>query len=244
MLTQHLTPCPNHSTLRHQEASDSVQFSVYDQGNIRWLGTADGAIQAAVNLDDPATPVLSYIRAMLSGLALTPRIERVLDLGYGGGTLARSIRANVPGARVTSIECNHTVVSIAHRWLGGVAPERVLMTRAETFLAQPQLPADAIFCDLHARDTAVNPITQQAFHDAAYRNLADNGVYVLNLLPRNTRDAVNLIKPVRARFAQMWISPVADCQNLIIFARKQPLSEMNLDAPYADCWRDALRTVH
>ncbi len=244
MLANHPTPDTRVATVRHREVSDGVQYAVYDQGDIRWLGTSDGAVQAAVQLSAPTTPIMQYIRTMLSGLALTPRVDRVLDLGYGCGTLASSVRTAFPNARIVSVDSSHAMVTLAHRWLGGAAPERILMTRAERFLSQPQLPVSAIFCDLHAGRSEGSPILDDAFHASAARALKEDGVYVLNLLPRDEADAVALLKPIRSHFPHLWLSPVIGCQNLVVHARKTACKGVNRAAPFADVWTPALLSHH
>lgn len=237
MLVSHNTPNRAHATLVHSQVSCGIAWQLYDQGPIRWLETQDGAVQAAIDRSNPDIPVMSYIQAMLSGLALAPNPRRMLDLGYGGGTLARSLRIACPDSRVLSVEQNHAVVDIAHRWLGGDVPKSVLMTRAERLIAQPQHPVDVVFSDLHAGGAETGEVHGDAFHAAVADRLGNDGVYILNLLPRDNRDAVSLLQPLRRHFPHCWLSTVPGCQNLVVFARTQPISTLNLSAPHAEIWQ-------
>ncbi|MEM6986407.1 MAG: methyltransferase [Pseudomonadota bacterium] len=239
MFSNHLVPDPARARLRHRVASHGAHYAVYDQDKTRWLGTQDGAVQAAIHLDQPDEPALNYVRTMLSGLALTERPRRVLDLGYGVGTLRRHIQHTVPRVRVVSVECNHAMVHIGHRWLGGADARHVVMTRAEQLLNQPMTPFDVIFCDLHTPDAAQNPVSDRHFHEAVAAQLNADGVYVLNLLPKDQADAVALLRSLRGAFGYLWLHPVTGTQNLVVHARKAPVRALNADAPFAAAWHDA-----
>lgn len=237
MFANPFTPNSRSAVVHHSETSGGVEYAVYQQAATRWIGTGDGAVQAAIQLDEPDAPALRYVRTMLSGLTLTPSPARVLELGYGAGTMRRALQRATPGARIVSVECNHTVVDIGHRWLGGVAKHRVVMARAERFLRQPQAAFDAVFCDLHTPPGDASPIVDAGFHAMVYARLDEDGVYVLNLLPRDREDALALVQCVRAHFDHIWLQAVPDSANVVLHARKQPLVRLNPDAPYAAAWR-------
>ncbi|MEM7377746.1 MAG: hypothetical protein AAF460_09600 [Pseudomonadota bacterium] len=231
-------PDTNQATLVHREASENAEWRVFEQAQWRWLGTPDGAIHAAIDRRAPRTPVLGYIRTMLSGLCLAEPPERVLDLGYGCGTLVSALQQHLPNTRVTSVEQDHAVVRIAHRWFGGEHPDHVVMATAEQYVHRSHVPSDAVFCDLHSTRDGLGPVADPAFHDALAGHLADDGVCIVNLLPADQRDAIALVGAIRAAFAHVWLATVPGCQNLVVFARHRACAAPDSRSPFARYWCD------
>ncbi|MEM9603222.1 MAG: hypothetical protein AAGA11_10195 [Pseudomonadota bacterium] len=231
-------PDTNRATLVHQEAGESAEWRVFEQARWRWLETPDGAIHAAIDRRTPDTPALGYIRTMLSGLCLAERPLRVLDLGYGCGTLAGALRQHVPDACVTSVEREHAVVRIAHRWFGGTHPDHVVMASAERYVHRSQAPSDAVFCDLHSTRDGSGPAADPAFHGVLAEHLGEDGVCVVNLLPTDQRHAIALVGAVRAAFAHVWLATVPGCQNLVVFARQRACAAPDPRSPFARYWCD------
>jgi precorrin-6B methylase 2 len=132
--------------------------------------------QAVLDRDDPFRLVLPYTRAAAVGLALPPRLGRVLHVGLGGGTMARVVRHVAPEARQRAVEPYAAVVEAARRWFALPEDLEVLLGHAPAALDRVG-PHDLVFWDAFTCDGAPVPLLDPA---AARRALEPRGWLVVN----------------------------------------------------------------
>ena len=83
-------------------ASDGVQISEKD--GVRYLHLGSDTIQSGMRLNAPDELELSYTRSMLAFLLFVPEPQRVVNIGLGGGSLAKWIRKHLRGAQQVVLE--------------------------------------------------------------------------------------------------------------------------------------------
>lgn len=108
--------------------------------------------------------------------ALAPADAHVLDLGGGTGALSSAVLSELPGARVTVLDVDPSMLTEARRRLAGFG-DRVAFQQASFF--DPLPGADAVVASLalhHVHDLATKTVLYRAIRDV----LSSRGV-MLNL---------------------------------------------------------------
>jgi spermidine synthase len=84
--------------------------------SFRLRSGAINALQSCMEKADHDRLVFEYSRAVMAGLLITPRPERMLVLGLGGGSIPRVLRALHPKADIDVVEIDPAVVQVAEQW--------------------------------------------------------------------------------------------------------------------------------
>ncbi|HVQ62500.1 MAG TPA: hypothetical protein VMS53_10480, partial [Burkholderiales bacterium] len=93
-------------------------IEIVEEDGVRVLQIGGRAIQSAMRLNAPDTIELDYVRAMMAFLLFFPEPRDVLMVGLGGGSMARFVHGRMPRTRVTVVEINPGVVTVARKYFG------------------------------------------------------------------------------------------------------------------------------
>ena len=159
-------------------------IEVVDDVDARALYFGSSARQSAMSREEPHRLVLSYTRAMLSGLLFTPEPRSALVLGLGGGSLPRVLLHVFPACRVDVVEKRVKVVQVAHEYfhLARSARLRTHVCDAEVFLREePGRTYDLVLVDLHDRNGPAPLVAEAGFVASCARRVAARGVLATNL---------------------------------------------------------------
>lgn len=75
------------------------------------------ARQSCIEKDAPASKlVFGYTQRIFDALQFVPKVERVLVIGIGGGSIPMAIRSVYPGAHVDAVELDQEVINVAERY--------------------------------------------------------------------------------------------------------------------------------
>ncbi len=174
-----------------QEVESPYQYiQVAEAHGVRSLYLNDGyAVQSVLPLDGSL-----YLNGVWGYYALAPawtthgHPQRILLLGLGGGTSARTFRRLLPEAHITGVELDPEVVELGRRWFELPADMRVLQGDARAALETPPIStevAEADRYDLVVIDAFQFPYipfqlcTVEFFQEVA-AHLAPGGAVVLN----------------------------------------------------------------
>ncbi len=199
---------------------------IHERGQERVL-ESDRIRQAAVRLTD-GEPALPYIRWSAMAFVLNPRIERMLVLGLGGGTVAGYLQRRVPALRVDAVDIDPVIPEVARKYLL-FAPrpdDRVFVADARSFLRGSDERWDLIFCDTYIGLSVPFHLTTVQFLDEAKRHLTPDGVFMLNLAA-GLSDPFSqaMYNTVRDRFRSVYLFRVrgkANVANVVVLATDQP----------------------
>ncbi|HEU5282814.1 MAG TPA: hypothetical protein VFU53_03290, partial [Burkholderiales bacterium] len=79
------------SRLRRRSTGGDGQVQISEQDGVRYLHLGTDTVQSAMRLSHPDELVLSYTRSMLAFLLFAPDPRRIVNIGLGGGSLAKWI---------------------------------------------------------------------------------------------------------------------------------------------------------
>ena len=165
-------------------------IEIVEEGGVRVLQIGGNAIQSAMRLDAPDRIELDYVRAMMAFLLFHPDPRDVLMVGLGGGSMARFIHQRMLQTRVTVVEINPGVVTVARRYFHFPEEDaRLEIVIGDGAEVVPQRPAS---CDLLVVDGFVNgspakDLCAQSFYGSAFAALRPGGAMVANFMSDDKR---------------------------------------------------------
>lgn len=200
------------------------EIEIVEEDGVRVLQIGGNAIQSAMRLDAPDRIELDYVRAMLAFLLFCPRPRDVLAIGLGGGSMARFIHQRMPGTRVTVVEINPGVVTVARKYFHFPEEDaRLAIVIGDGAEVVPQRPAS---CDVLVVDGFVNgrpakALCTPSFYDSTVAALRPGGVLVANFMSDDKR-IETCCKRIETSFGRRPVLLLAEEEdNIIAFALRE-----------------------
>ena len=119
---------PAEARVIHQERSLYQTILVEKNGSrvcLKFKVRRNQRSQSCIDQRRPQEMVFAYTRMMMAALLLNPSPRRVLVVGLGGGTLPTALARIYEQATIDAVEIDPAVVSVAERFFGFVASDRV-----------------------------------------------------------------------------------------------------------------------
>jgi spermidine synthase len=201
------------------------RFAVLEYQGLRWIRAADGSIQSMLLLDDPAYPVLGYVKALLCSLLFVPHPRNLLNLGLGSGAIERFMQARQPDLSICSIEPEADMISLSKEYFYIDEDYPVREQTAENFLAENQQQFDIILCDIHPKPGDINPILNDLFFQDMTRALSTRGIAAINFLPIVEQDIVAMLLRLRRSFTHVALFDVPSQQNIVLYCSNSQFPE-------------------
>jgi spermidine synthase len=165
-------------------AFNTIQVFEDEPRHLRYLAFGTGTTtQSVVKLGDPTHLELAYAPVMVTGLALTPKAQRVLIVGLGGGSLPMFFRHYYPDLEIDVVELDPAVASVARRFFEfrEDAKLRVHVQDGRRFIEECRRPYDVIFLDAYGADDIPYSLITQEFLRAVRRAVAPGGLVTANI---------------------------------------------------------------
>lgn len=230
--------------LRRRPAADSVHIS--EEDGIRYLHLGSDTIQSGMRLADPTELVLSYTRSMLAFLLFMPQPPaRLVNIGLGGGSLAKWIHRHLRATQQVVIELDPRVIAYARHYFHLPPDDRrlkVIEGDGAAWIGAHPACCDTILVDGYDGRAQASELSDDAFYAAAAAALDPGGILVVNLWGNDRRFDANLQRIQRHFDGRVCCVPAAQRGNVAVLAfRDQPLGtrwqELRARA-------DALQAVH
>ena len=139
---------PEQSQVLHSELVDGQLIEVREFENYRWLQLGGRSIQGLMDVDTPDQILLPNIQALLTTLLVCPEANRLLNLGFGCGSIERFFNAKLPELEITSLESNATVIRLAREFFFIADDNQIVNAAAEEYLEKETASYDIILCDI------------------------------------------------------------------------------------------------
>ena len=191
---------------------------IEDCGPLRYLHFDLDNVQSVMRLDDPDALCLAYTRKMMAFLLFNSEPRRILQLGLGGGSLAKFCYRHLPDASITVLEIDSHVLALREEFK--VPPDdqrfRVVQGDGVEYVAGRTPRSDIIILDACDR-TGISPtLAAPDLYSNLRRHLTVGGVLVVNMCGDES-DVENHIARIRGVFGQRLIAlPAREDGNLIV----------------------------
>jgi spermidine synthase len=177
-----------------------------------------------MRIADPEDLVLSYTRTMLSFLLFAPEPRRVVNIGLGGGSLAKWLYRNLPRAQQVVVEVNPRVIACARQYFH-LPPDgsrlQVIEGDGAQWIARHVDCTDVVLVDGYDGQAQAAELATRAFYADAARSLHAHGVLAVNLWGNDRRFDDYLQRIEGAFGGQVCCVPAAQRGNIIVLAFKQ-----------------------
>ncbi|MES2102595.1 MAG: transferase [Pseudomonadota bacterium] len=187
------------------------------------------AIQSEMHLDHPDHLTLAYTKAMMGFLLFNSKPALIAMIGLGGGSLAKYCYRHLPQARIIAVDNDPQVIALRDAFYipGNDARLQVLCQDGVEMVAQANAEYDVLMVDGFDKQGQPPPLCSQAFYDACFHSLAQDGIMAVNLLG-DRQDVELYVDRIHRSFDGAVIAiEVPDSNNKIVFACKGAL----LDCP-------------
>ncbi|MDR1945957.1 MAG: fused MFS/spermidine synthase [Desulfovibrio sp.] len=185
------------------------------------LASDPGSAQSAMYTDDPVALVFAYTRFYALPFALKPDARRILMLGGGGYSVPKYLLADKSGAAsgdisLDVVELDPGMTATARKYFRAPLDDarmRVLHEDARAFINRTAAalpdgrpgPYDLIFADIfNSWYTVPFHVGTRQAAAGIRRLLADDGVFMMNIITAVSGDKGRLLRSIRGAFAESF----------------------------------------
>ncbi len=217
--------------LRHWHFDQNEIVITEDRG-VRLLHRGGGAIQSAMRLSAPDALELHYTRAMMAFLLLHPSPVSVLQIGLGGGSMAKFLYRHFPVLHITTVELDPRMAQAAWEHFGLPArDDRLEVLFGDGAQHVPAHPdsCDVLLLDAFEDSQQVSALTTEDFYQSAFKALRPGGILVANFMSGD-RKLGRWQRHMEQAFAGRVLRLQAlDQVNTILFALREGPTRIGLD---------------
>lgn len=223
----HLDLIASHVLFEQTQANGTLR--VCENNTHRWLDFGTEFTQTVMHRALPARLELQYTQAMTLAFALNPNAERLLNLGAGCGAFERFFTAYLPAIEIDSIESEAAVIRIAQDYFALPSPHSIKQGIADSFVRNYNGAVDIVLCDLHDGNKQPHCLTGPQFYQDLRNCMKNDGVLVINLLPKTEHDLIDSLKALRNAFKWQYLLDWDDIGNVLLFAQaEQPANKSQI----------------
>ena len=141
--------------------------------------------ESSMKLSDPGALTVDYTRLMTVGLAYAPKVERILEIGLGGGRTISYLKAALPDTAILAVEIDKDVVDLAKKYFQfkESATLRAVVADGRSFLMRDKDQWDIILIDAYRGPFVPFHLLTKEFYTLVKSRLAPGGVVVQNIEP-------------------------------------------------------------
>jgi spermidine synthase len=217
----------SHSELLQQLIDGSyLKPFIEDCGPLRYLHFHLDNVQSAMRIDDPYALCLAYTRKMMAFLLFNSAPRRILQLGLGGGSLAKFCYKHLPDAVLTVVEIDRDVLALRDEFQVPADDERfrVVEGNGAEYINQAGPRDDVVIVDACDRDGLSPTLLASELYWNLRRRLTLNGVLVVNICGDEDEVESHMAR-MRGVFGQQRLItlPAREDGNLIVMGfRREP----------------------
>ena len=141
--------------------------------------------ESSMRLSDPGALTVDYTRYMTLGIAYPPKLERILEIGLGGGRTVSYLKAALPDTAILAVEIDKDVVDLAKKYFKFTesASLRTVVSDGRSFLIRDSDKWDVIMIDAYRGPFVPFHLLTKEFYTLVKSRLAPGGVVVQNIEP-------------------------------------------------------------
>ena len=141
--------------------------------------------ESSMKLSDPGALTVDYTRLMTIGVAYAPKVERLLEIGLGGGRTVSYLSAALPDTAILAVEIDKDVVDLAKKYFKftETARLRTVVADGRAFLIRDRETWDVILIDAYRGPFVPFHLLTKEFYTLVKSRLSPGGVVVQNIEP-------------------------------------------------------------
>ncbi len=141
--------------------------------------------ESSMSLTDPGALTVDYTRLMTLGVAYPPKVDRILEIGLGGGRTVSYLKAFMPDTAILTAELDKDVVELAKKYFGyrETASLRTVVSDGRAFLIKDTEKWDIILIDAYRGPFVPFHLLTKEFYSLVKSRLTPQGVVVQNIEP-------------------------------------------------------------
>ena len=141
--------------------------------------------ESSMKLSDPGALTVEYTRYMTLGVAYPPKVERIMEIGLGGGRTVSYLSASLPDTGILAVELDKDVVDLAkkHFRFKETARLRTVVSDGRSFLLRDNERWDVILIDAYRGPFVPFHLLTREFYTLVKSRLNPGGVVVQNIEP-------------------------------------------------------------
>ena len=141
--------------------------------------------ESNMKLSDPGALTVDYTRYMTLGIAYPPKLDRIMEIGLGGGRTVSYLNAVLPDTAILTVELDKDVVDLAkkHFKYKETARLRTVVSDGRAFLLKDTEKWDVILIDAYRGPFVPFHLLTKEFYTLVKSRLNPGGVVVQNIEP-------------------------------------------------------------
>src|SRR4051812_16026793 len=141
--------------------------------------------ESNMKLSDPGALTVDYTRYMTLGVAYPPKVERIAEIGLGGGRTVSYLSASLPDTGILAIELDKDVVDLAKKYFKfqETARLRAVVSDGRAYLLKDTEKWDVILIDAYRGPFVPFHLLTREFYQLVKTRLNPGGVVVQNIEP-------------------------------------------------------------
>ncbi len=141
--------------------------------------------ESRMKLSDPGALSVEYTKYMTLGVAYPPKVERILEIGLGGGSTVSYLSSALPDASIVAVEIDKDVVELARKHFRFTESEklRTAVSDGRSYLMRDNAMWDVILIDAYRGPFVPFHLLTREFYALVKSRLAPGGVVVQNIEP-------------------------------------------------------------
>lgn len=191
------------------ESKESLYNNIYvyqDGSNISMTFGQNSKIytESIHNTADPSELPVKYTQMMTATVMYPPHLDSILEIGFGGGTVASYLHSFLPDTQITSVELDPAVVELAKKYFGVKDDDhfKQVVKDGRLFLADSKDHYDIILIDAYRGPFVPFHLLTQQFYQLVKDHLTDGGVVAQNVEP-TTMLFDSAVKTIHSIFPQI-----------------------------------------
>jgi spermidine synthase len=141
--------------------------------------------ESSMKLSDPGALTVDYTRYMTLGAAYPDKVERIAEIGLGGGRTVSYLSATLPDTAILAIELDKDVVDLAKKYFRfkETARLRTVVSDGRAYLLKDPDKWDVILIDAYRGPFVPFHLLTREFYTLVKSRLNPGGVVVQNIEP-------------------------------------------------------------
>ncbi len=202
-------------------------IQVVDRGGMRTL-RFDNATESRMSLEDPLQGHFEYTEYFHMPWLWNDKIQSVLMIGLGGGSIQRSYQHFYPQVQTETVELDPKVLDVARQYFQLKESENLKVTVGDgrVHLRRAQKKYDLIILDAYTANRYGSYIPYELatreFFGLAKDHLTDNGVLAYNVIgslhDREENILGAMVRTLKTSFPQIYLFPAISSRNVVLIA--------------------------